>query len=50
LARAGHYLHGGRAATIREVVTTFQYEDKHGVTSHLTPKQIDELAEYVLSL
>ena len=48
--RSGPYLHDGRAVTIRDVVTTFQHEDKHGVTSHLTPKQIDELAEYVLSL
>lgn len=48
--RSGPYLHDGRAATIRDIFTTFQREDKHGVTSHLTPKQIDDLVEYVLSL
>ena len=48
--RSGPYLHDGRAATIRDIFTAFQVEDKHGVTSHLTPKQIDDLVEYVLSL
>lgn len=48
--RSGPYLHDGRAGTIRDVMTTFQREDKHGVTSHLTSQQIDDLAEYVLSL
>ena len=48
--RSGPYLHDGRAATIREVITQLQHEDKHGNTSNLTPTQIDELAEYVLSL
>ncbi len=48
--RSGPYLHDGRAATMRDVITTFQNKDLHGVTSHLTPKQIDDLAEYLLSL
>jgi len=48
--RSGPYLHDGRAATLREVVTTFNQGDTHGVTSHLTPEQIDDLVEYVLSL
>lgn len=48
--RSGPYLHDGRAATIRDIFTTFQREDKHGNTSQLTPKQIDDLVEYVLSL
>ena len=48
--RSGPYLHDGRAATIREVMTTFNRDDQHGSTSKLTPKQIDDLVEYVLSL
>jgi cytochrome c peroxidase len=48
--RSGPYLHDGRAVTIRDIFTTFQREDKHGNTSHLMPKQIDDLVEYVLSL
>lgn len=48
--RSGPYLHDGRAATIRDVTTTFHRGDKHGTTSHLLPKQIDDLVEYVLSL
>jgi cytochrome c peroxidase len=47
--RTAPYLHDGRALTLREVLTKFQRDDEHGVTSHLTPKQIDDLAEFVLS-
>jgi cytochrome c peroxidase len=48
--RSGPYLHDGRAATIRDVITTFNRDDRHGTTSKLTPQQLDELVEYVLSL
>ena len=48
--RSGPYLHDGRAATIRDVFTMLQREGKHGDTSHLTPRQLDDLVEYVLSL
>jgi YVTN family beta-propeller protein len=48
--RSGPYLHDGRAATIRDVMTTFQRADQHGSTSHLTQQQINDLVEYVLSL
>jgi len=48
--RSGPYLHDGRAATIQDIFTRFQREDKHGNTSYLTPKQLDDLVEYVLSL
>jgi YVTN family beta-propeller protein len=47
--RSGPYLHDGRARSVREVVTEFNREDRHGVTSHLTPDQIADLVEYVLS-
>jgi YVTN family beta-propeller protein len=48
--RSGPYLHDGRAATIRDVVTTFNRDDQHGSTSKLTPAQLDELTAFVLSL
>lgn len=48
--RSGPYLHDGRAATVRDVVTTFNKGDQHGVTSDLTPAQLDDLAAFVLSL
>ena len=48
--RTAPYLHDGRAATLEEVLTTDNPEDKHGVTADLTPEQIADLAAYVLSL
>ena len=48
--RSGPYLHDGRAATIRDVLTSFNRDDQHGSTTHLTARQIDDLVEYVLSL
>jgi YVTN family beta-propeller protein len=47
--RTAPFLHDGRAATIEEVLTKFNPEDKHGITSTLTDKQIDDLVAYVLS-
>jgi YVTN family beta-propeller protein len=47
--RTAPYLHDGRAATMREVLTTYNPEDKHGITSNLSDKDIDDLVEYVLS-
>jgi cytochrome c peroxidase len=48
--RSGPYLHDGRAATMRDVLTTCNVGDNHGVTSKLSPREIDELVEYLLSL
>jgi len=48
--RTAPYLHDGSAATIRDVLTTKNAKDEHGKTSHLTKQQIDDLAEYILSL
>lgn len=48
--RSGPYLHDGRAATMQSVLTEFNIDDMHGNTSDLTEKQIEQLAEYVLSL
>ena len=50
LWRTAPYLHDGSAATIRDVLTTRNPKDEHGKTSHLSPQQIDDLAEYLLSL
>jgi len=44
------YLHDGSAATIREVMTTKNAGDKHGKTSHLSSKQIDQLEAYILQI
>lgn len=48
--RTAPYLHDGRVATIRDLLTTFNKEDKHGKTSGLSAEEIEDLAEYVLSL
>ncbi len=50
LWRTPPYLHDGSANTIRQVLVEQNREDKHGVTSKLTPAQIDDLAAYLLSL
>ena len=47
--RTAPYLYDGRAATIKEVLKTHNSSDKHGATSNLTEKQINDLAEFVLS-
>ena len=48
--RTGPYLHDGRAATIEEVVTKYNKDDRHGITSGLSEEEISSLVEYVLSL
>ncbi len=50
LWRTGPYLHDGSAATIAEVLVQRNQGDRHGKTSHLTPKQIEDLVAYILSL
>jgi cytochrome c peroxidase len=50
LYRTSPYLHDGRAATLREVLTTHNRADKHGVTSHLSERQIDALVEFLRAL
>ena len=50
LWRTAPYLHDGSAATIRDVLTIRNPKDEHGKTSQLTAQQIDDLAEYLLSL
>lgn len=50
LWRSGPYLHDGSATTVRDVLRRQNPSDKHGKTSHLTEREIDDLATYVLSL
>ncbi|MCP5117051.1 MAG: c-type cytochrome [bacterium] len=48
--RTAPYLHDGRAATMKEVLTTENPRNTHGSTSRLSEQEIEDLAEYVLSL
>lgn len=48
--RTGPYLHDGSAATLLEVLTTRNPNDEHGTTSHLTERDLADLAAYVGSL
>ena len=48
--RTAPYLYDGRAATMKDVLTKFNKDNKHGATSDLTDQQINDLAEYILSL
>jgi cytochrome c peroxidase len=50
LWRTAPYLHHGGARTLREVFTKFNRGDRHGKTSHLSPRDIDALVEYIRSL
>ncbi len=44
------YLHDGRAATLHEVLTTWNPRDAHGVTSHLDEGDVDDLVAFMLAL
>ncbi len=50
LWRTAPYLHDGSAATLMDVLTTKNAGDQHGVTSTLTPQELDELVAYMLEL
>lgn len=50
LWRTAPYLHDGSAATLQEVVTLKNPKDRHGKTSHLTGREIEELCAYLSSL
>ena len=47
--RTAPYLYDGRAATIEEVLTKYNPDDRHGVTSNLTKDEMKDLAQFVLS-
>jgi cytochrome c peroxidase len=48
--RSAPYLHDGSAANLRDVLTTFNRGDKHGRTSQLSEREIQDLAEYLRSI
>jgi YVTN family beta-propeller protein len=50
LWRTAPYLHDGSAVTVRQILVEQNKKDLHGVTSKLTPAQIDDLVAYLLSL
>jgi cytochrome c peroxidase len=45
--RSAPYLHDGRAATIKELFTHHNKNDRHGATSKLTPRELKDLVEYI---
>ena len=50
LYRTGPWLHHGMATTLQEVFTKYNPDDRHGVTSHLSDKEIDDLVEFLKAL
>jgi YVTN family beta-propeller protein len=48
--RTAPYLHHGKAATLRDVLTACNRDNRHGKTSHLKPAEIDDLVEFLKSL
>jgi cytochrome c peroxidase len=48
--RSAPYLHHGQAATLEDVLTTQNPDDRHGVTSHLSPAQVADLVEFLKAL
>lgn len=49
LWRTAPYLHDGRACSLVEVLRQHNCQDRHGVTSHLTQTDIEDLAAYLRS-
>ncbi len=48
--RTAPYLHHGKAQSLREVLTVYNKQDRHGKTSHLRQDQVDDLVEFLKSL
>jgi DNA-binding beta-propeller fold protein YncE len=48
--RTPPYLHHGKAATLEEVLTKYNREDRHGKTSQLKADEIADLVEFLKSL
>ncbi len=44
------YLHDGRAATLEEIWTKFNPDDRHGIANDLTKAQLNDLIEYLRTL
>jgi cytochrome c peroxidase len=50
LWRTAPYLHDGSAATLMDVLTTGNKNDRHGRTSQLNREQLEDVVEYLRSL
>jgi YVTN family beta-propeller protein len=50
LWRGGPYLHHGKAASLRDVLTVCNKDDRHGRTSGLAPQEIDDLIAFLKCL
>ena len=48
--RTAPYLHDGRAATIKDVLTTHNPQDLHGKIKGLSAAELDDLIAYLLAL
>lgn len=48
--RTAPYLYDGRAATLEELLTKYNADDRHGRTSNLSPQELKDLIEYINSL
>ena len=48
--RTAPYLHDGRVFTMKDLFLKFNQDDVHGETSKLSPRELDDLLEFVLSL
>jgi len=48
--RTAPYLHHGQAKTLNEVLTKYNRNDKHATTSHLSPREIADLVEFLKAL
>ncbi len=48
--RTAPYLHDGRALTIKEIFTEHNPGNRHGRTKSLSPEQLEDLVNYILSL
>jgi YVTN family beta-propeller protein len=44
------YLHDGSAATLEEIWTLYNAEDKHGVVNDMTKNQLNDMVEYLKAL
>jgi len=44
------YLHNGMAATLEEIWTVYNPNDRHGVTNDMTKDQLNDLVEYLKTL
>jgi YVTN family beta-propeller protein len=44
------FLHDGSAATLYEMLTTFNPNDEHGITSHLSAQELADLMSFLMAL